>query len=985
MNIVKIGNNIKYYNESLTDKEISDSWSVSIKKSNRNEDGLRLPQFGAISAIQAHWTTSSEAATVVMPTGTGKTETMILTITAERIRKTVIIVPSDLLRKQTVDKLLTFGILKDIGVVDKNSLSPNVVLMKSAPKTDKEMDNLLRSANVIVITMSLVNYLSKNNREKLVEFADLLIVDEAHHIVANSWKKFKDNFSNKLILQFTATPFRNDGKRIDGKIIYNYPLHKAQKEGYFQKINFYPIYEFNEKKGDLSIAQKSIECLERDINDGKDHILLVRTTNIKRAYDLYNDIYSKNYSKYNPVIIVSDISEKEKRERLDALTKLKSRIVVCVNMFGEGIDIPNLKIAAIHDKYLSLPITLQFVGRFARTKNDLGNASVITNIANENLKETLNDLYSQDSDWNNLLADISENAIGKEITLQELEKGFRGNGIDGISIKQLLPKVSMQAFKVEENTPDWDNWKKVFKEDKCKYYINDEKNVLIIIEASESNLEWTTYKEISNLNWELHILYFNKQKKIVFVNTSIKSMAGKIVDNIFPNNERIKGEKIFRCMHGINRLMLGTVGLNSAINGPIRYRMFAGIDIAQGISEAQKSTSMKSNFFGVGYDGKGKVSIGCSYKGTIWSRWVESIDFWMDWCNKTIEKVLDPSIDIEKMLEGVLIPKEIAKIPQITAYRIDWPLELDLTTESNIYIENYYSHTNLLNTDIRLVNNDNPNEIHFKIEAENLEEEIKLTIDKKGYYFTHCSGDMLIVHIKRKQYDLVDFFQENPPRIKFVDQSTLEGNYYVTLNEKKSLTFPNSDIEQWNWIEQGVDISVESQGLEKKENSIQYCVINHLKSLHKYNVIFDDDNSGEIADIIAISIKTESIAFEFYHCKYSHGKNAGKRVSDLYEVCGQAEKSVEWKQNMIKVIDRMIQRENKRIDERKNTRFEVGCFEDLHEIKNRLKLFPATLKIFIVQPGMDGNCITDAMHQVLMASKTYLQETYGVKLGIICS
>ncbi|WP_235819678.1 hypothetical protein [Caldifermentibacillus hisashii] len=37
-------------------------------------------------------------------------------------------------------------------------------------------------------------------------------------------------------------------------------------------------------------------------------------------------------------------------------------------MFGEGIDIPNLKIAAIHDKYKSLPITLQFIGRFARTK-----------------------------------------------------------------------------------------------------------------------------------------------------------------------------------------------------------------------------------------------------------------------------------------------------------------------------------------------------------------------------------------------------------------------------------------------------------------------------------------------------------------------------------------------------------------------------------------------------------------------------------------
>ncbi|WP_258863412.1 hypothetical protein [Streptococcus agalactiae] len=42
-------------------------------------------------------------------------------------------------------------------------------------------------------------------------------------------------------------------------------------------------------------------------------------------------------------------------------------------MFGEGIDIPSLKVAAIHDKYKSLPITLQFMGRFARSgKERLG-------------------------------------------------------------------------------------------------------------------------------------------------------------------------------------------------------------------------------------------------------------------------------------------------------------------------------------------------------------------------------------------------------------------------------------------------------------------------------------------------------------------------------------------------------------------------------------------------------------------------------------
>ena len=488
----KIGNNYKYINEnSLSTIEILESWKVNISRESTTNTGLRLPQYGALAAIQAHWSVCSDAATIVMPTGTGKTETMIMTIVSERINKSVIVVPSNLLREQTVNKLSTFGILKDIGVVDKKSISPTVVLLKSVPKSDEEFDELLNNSNIVVVTMALVNKLNQEQCAKLEEFAELLIVDEAHHIMAASWLKFKNKFLKKRILQFTATPFRNDGKKIDGKIIYNYPLHKAQKEGYFQKINFFPIYEFNEKKGDLAIAKKSIECLERDISNKKDHIVLVRTTKIARAEYLYENVYKKYYSQYNPVLIVSkNVSAKEKKERMERLKTLQSRIVVCVDMFGEGIDIPNLKIAAIHDKYQSLPITLQFIGRFARTKSGLGDASVVTNIANETLKESLSELYSQDSDWNSLLADMSEKAIGREVTLQELEKGFQGNGIDGISIKQLLPKVSMQAFKVKEDNPKWDNWKDIFKEEKCKYYFNEEKNILIIIEAAESKLEW---------------------------------------------------------------------------------------------------------------------------------------------------------------------------------------------------------------------------------------------------------------------------------------------------------------------------------------------------------------------------------------------------------------------------------------------------------------------------------------------------------------
>ncbi|WP_407058317.1 DEAD/DEAH box helicase [Tigheibacillus jepli] len=250
----------------------------------------------------------------------------------------------------------------------------------------------------------------------LSENIDVLFVDEAHHISSKTWSRFREDFSKKRILQFTATPFREDGKKVDGIIIYNFPLRLAQEQQYFQKIEFAPVEEYDDNKSDLSIAKKSIEILDKDIKEGYKHILLVRANNVDRANELYEKIYKKFYEKYNPVLVTSRQKPSENKVSMNALKELESKIVVCVDMFGEGIDIPNLKIAAIHDKYKSLPITLQFIGRFARGSKGLGSAKLITNIANEDISDALKDLYEKDADWSHLLQQKSVNIlIGKSL------------------------------------------------------------------------------------------------------------------------------------------------------------------------------------------------------------------------------------------------------------------------------------------------------------------------------------------------------------------------------------------------------------------------------------------------------------------------------------------------------------------------------------------------------------------------------------------
>lgn len=417
-----------------------------------DEVGLRKPQIGALYAIQAHWTLSTDAATIVLPTGTGKSETMFATIISKNINRTLIVVPSKLLRDQTYDRAKRWGILNDIGCLDKNTICPNTLMLKSNTKDFESFKKVVSDANIIISTIALLDRMDITYKKYLSDSCDLLIVDEAHHVSSKTWSNFKMYFNKKKVLQFTATPFREDKKLVDGKIIYNFPMHMAIEQNYFQPINFISIEEYDDNKVDIEIAKKAVSILENDLKSNFKHILLVRANNIERAKQLYENIYSR-YREYNPVLITSKTTKINREKFMKSIKNGDSKIVICVDMFGEGIDIPNLKIAALHDKFKSLPITLQFIGRFARSKTDLGNAKIIANIADVNFMNSLKDLYESDSDWNLLLPIKSEQNIQDKIELQELISGFKVNNTE-IDLRQLRPKVSMRVFKYN-NTENW--------------------------------------------------------------------------------------------------------------------------------------------------------------------------------------------------------------------------------------------------------------------------------------------------------------------------------------------------------------------------------------------------------------------------------------------------------------------------------------------------------------------------------------------------
>src|SRR3546814_18632740 len=93
-----------------------------------------------------------------------------------------------------------------------------------------------------------------------------LFIDEAHHIGARTWTEFRGLFVDRTppipIVQFTATPFREDGRRVDGEFIYTYPLKKAQEEGYFKPIRFEAVFGLDRPDADMAILEKLGDVLE---------------------------------------------------------------------------------------------------------------------------------------------------------------------------------------------------------------------------------------------------------------------------------------------------------------------------------------------------------------------------------------------------------------------------------------------------------------------------------------------------------------------------------------------------------------------------------------------------------------------------------------------------------------------------------------------------------------------------------------------------
>jgi superfamily II DNA or RNA helicase len=527
--------------------------------------GLRRPQVGALHAALAHATSSIDPATIVMPTGTGKTETMLAIHAHERITRLMVVVPTDALREQIGRKFETMGILQDQECLAHDILYPVVLRLNHIPKAHDDVDALFGCANVIITTISIAGRAVPEVQERMAQTAGALFIDEAHHIKAPTWREFRAWFmraaGGKPIYQFTATPFREDGGKVDGKFIYYYPLRKAQEEGYFGKVEFRAVSEMSGAEADAEIARMVGETLRRDSAMNLNHLAMARCKTIKRAREVHA-VYARELPDYRPVLVHSDMPAAERRDNLAKLKSFESRLIVCVDMLGEGFDLPELKIAALHDVFKSVAVTLQFVGRFTRSRSDLGTATLIANTDQDRIDRALSKLYAEEADWNFLIANLSADRVGRAMDRAALFDGFQGD-LHEVPLQTIEPSMNAVVFK----TPGCERWNLHGIEDEVPtgsfvgMKVNELQRLAVCVLRHETQSKWTRSSKATDVTWELVLAHWDEAAQLLYLSSTGGSVTDALARTIGGDGTtRIRGQQVFRCFHEFRQLVIRNLG-----------------------------------------------------------------------------------------------------------------------------------------------------------------------------------------------------------------------------------------------------------------------------------------------------------------------------------------------------------------------------------------------------------------------------------------
>jgi superfamily II DNA or RNA helicase len=964
-----------------------DRFRLRVEDLEEGRSGLRVPQAGAVHAVLAYWSTRArDPATVVLPTGTGKTETMITLYASERLERLLVLVPTDNLRNQIAEKFETWGVLAENSVLDTPIPFPVVGTIAHGFSSNSNMRRFVDACNVVVATPNALPGDEKALRAITRRFSHLFI-DEAHHGPAATWSRVRSSFREQPVVQFTATPYRVDGRRIGGRLIYSFPLGLAQELGYFQKINYISVVELANR--DRAVAKVAVDQLRRDLEKGYDHLVMARADTIRRAEDVLLPLYEELGSEFEPQVLHSKLKAAQRASRLAALHEGDSRVMVCVDMFGEGFDFPKLKIAALHNPQRSVGAALQFIGRFARSSPRLGPATAVLARPDPGYDPELRALYAERMQWDEVLEVLSESAIDAVRDLDEFDAGFTAPGEDALTVATLRPKMSTVVYSTECN--QW--WPEALEELFAAEHIvagpsiNADQRVAWIVVERRSSVRWAELRSIENLDNHLHVLHWDKERKLLYINSSdLDSLHEDLAEAVCGTGvKRLRDEAPFRPLGEISRPIPTNIGVLSVRPGGRRFSMHVGPDVFEGFSVVEEQTKVSTNIFVTGFVGGDHATMGAARKGRIWSqRAAHSIYDWVQWAASLGPRLQDDTIDLGALFRSFVRPQPLKERPARMPLDIGWAWSAYVGMGESTQLIIGDAAADILDSDLALLENENSTEgpILYQVRAAGQTLDYEAVVRDEHLVHRALGAEAEVAPHHAENIPLSQYLNAEGCTIWFEEEVTVEGPNLLLEIVRDRTPLAGDQLVAVDWT--GIDIGRESMGRDRDQGTVQAKCAARLMDLHAWDIVLDDDGTGEVADLVALKREDGELFIHLVHCKYSSNPVPGARVEDLYEVCGQAQRSTHHRQHVNEMLRNLVRRETNRQKKGRNG-FLVGDSETLLDIRDWAQYRRSRLHVTIAQPGLSIEAAEERHLLLLSSVDVYVKEVAYGDFDVWCS
>jgi len=327
----------------------------------------------------------SNSVMLQMPTGTGKTRLFVSII------KDIFQYGSD--RNISAKILIMVHRTELIDQIDETlkvhyNLEHGII--QAGEKEEREFP--IQLASVQTLTRRLENW-----TEKLFDF---IIVDEAHHVKAESYQKIIKAFPYAKLLGVTATPVRLDGRGFTDtfeKLIVSPNVRSFIQDGYLSEYEYYsvPRNSFIQKEingikkfsqGDYAESELVRVCDNMQIRSQVVQTYLEFAKGKKGIVYTVNKAHNYNLAlQFNrngvPTIAIDSDTPKEQREHyIEQFRKGEYKIICNVNLFTEGFDCPDIEFIQLARPTKSLALYLQQVGRGLRISEGKKKALFLDNV-----------------------------------------------------------------------------------------------------------------------------------------------------------------------------------------------------------------------------------------------------------------------------------------------------------------------------------------------------------------------------------------------------------------------------------------------------------------------------------------------------------------------------------------------------------------------------------------------------------------------------